>query len=357
MKLYITRIPFGVFAIDENENIVDRILFPKEIDKIAERLLCETIIPEEKELIEKLRKKGYSTFISSVHDDIFQFKAENLGDRVMRKNFREEIKKLLNVNDVQLNNLLMQIGVEITRVKIKKGVKKDKIVMEVIDAIDELDKSLNIFSARLREWYGLHFPEMNRIIEKHEKYAKIVSEFGLKENIDDNKLSRLIKESVGIELDEKDEEMLKEYARNISNLFKLREKMEKYLEKILKEIAPNFSSIAGTLLAARLISLAGGLDKLAKKPSSTIQLLGAEKALFRYLSGKGKSPRHGILFIHPMIQGAPDKLRGKIARILASKLSIAVKMDYYGHGDKSEELKKDLEERIKKIMSEGVKNG
>jgi nucleolar protein 56 len=128
--------------------------------------------------------------------------------------------------------------------------------------------------------------------------------------------------------------------------------MEKYLENLLKEFAPNFSAVAGPLLAARLINLAGGFDKLAKKPSSTIQLLGAEKALFRYLHGHGKSPKHGVLFTHNLIQQAPAKKRGKIARVIASKLSIAIKMDYYGKEDKSEELKKDLKQRIDKILKE-----
>jgi nucleolar protein 56 len=130
----------------------------------------------------------------------------------------------------------------------------------------------------------------------------------------------------------------------------LREDIEKYVDHVLKEVAPNLRELAGSLLAARLISLTGGLEKLAKKPSSTIQLLGAEKALFRFLHGRGRSPKYGLLFTHQLIQNAPPKKRGKVARVLASKLSIAAKMDFYGKKEKSDELKKDLDERIKKIM-------
>jgi nucleolar protein 56 len=165
----------------------------------------------------------------------------------------------------------------------------------------------------------------------------------LRDNIKDKDFVDIAKVSMGLDLSEEDGEMLKLYAEEIKNLYKLKEKTEKYIEVVMKEVAPNFSELAGPLLAARLISLVGGLDKLAKKPSSTIQLLGSEKALFRYLSGKGRSPKHGILFQSPYIQKAPMSKRGKIARILSSKLNIAVKMDYYGTEDRSKKLKEELE--------------
>ena len=126
--------------------------------------------------------------------------------------------------------------------------------------------------------------------------------------------------------------------------------MEKYLDDLLKEVAPNLRELAGSTIAARLISLSGGLDKLVKKPSSTIQLLGAEKALFRFLHGRGRSPKYGLLFMHNMVQNAPNEKKGKIARVLASKLSIAAKIDYYGKGNLSVELKKTLDDKIKNIM-------
>jgi len=193
---------------------------------------------------------------------------------------------------------------------------------------------------------------MDRLIEKHEKFAKIVSDYGLRNKIREKELSDFKETSMGIDLSEKDEIILKEYATKIKELYKLREHIEKYVDHVMKEVAPNLRELAGPLLAARLIALTGGLEKLAKKPSSTIQLLGAEKALFRYLRGRGRSPKYGLLFTHQFIQNAPQNKRGKIARVLASKLSIAVKIDYYGNEDRSKELRKDLEERINKIMAE-----
>jgi len=349
MKAYIVQSLIGVFGIDANGELIDYVLFPEDAN-IATQGITETgLIPEEKKLMAKLKKKNYTVFVSTKRDEAFEYDTEGKGEKLFREKFRPLTKKI-NLSDTDLNKRLTKIGIELTKKRIKETVKKDKIIIQTIDAIDEIDKSLNIFIARLREWFGLHFPEMNRLVEKHEKFAKIVSEYGLRDNIKEKELIALAKESMGIDLSEKDEAILKEYATKIKELYKLREHMEKYVDHVLKEVAPNFRELAGSLLAARLIAKAGGLEKLAKMPSSTIQLLGSEKALFRFLHGRGRSPKYGYLFMHSLIQNAPLKKRGKIARVLASKLSIAAKMDHYGKKVKSAELKKALEERIKKIM-------
>lgn len=349
MRAYIVVNPLGVFSLDNQGKIIDEILFEKNTSNVAKKIDDKNLLQEEKELIERLRKKGFKEFVSSKRADDYLTEENNFGEKALRKQQRQLANKL-NFSDVSFNEYLTKIGIELTRIRIKANVKKDRIVMEVIDAIDEIDKSLNIYIARLREWYGLHFPEMEKQVDKHEKFAKMISQFGLRKNITESEFIELARNSMGIELDEKDEEILKEYATNIVNLYKLRDHLEKYIEQLLKEIAPNFSAIAGPLLAARLITLAGGFDKLAKKPSSTIQLLGSEKALFRYLHGRGQSPKHGTLFIHSYIQKAPLNKRGKIARILASKLSIAVKMDYYGNENRSENMKRELDKRIEEII-------
>jgi len=349
MKAYVVKNLIGVFGLDKNGKLIDYVLFPKDVNLIAQKVNGTNLIPEEKELIAKLKKKNYTDLISSKKNDAFQFDSEKIGEKLLRENFRSMTKKI-NLSDVDLNEQLTEIGIELTKRRIKKVVKKDKIIIQAVDAIDEMDKTLNIFTARLREWYGLHFPEMESTIEKHERFVKLVSDFGLRGNIDKKELKQIAKTSMGIDLSEKDEAILKEYAAKIKELYKLREHMEKYVGDVLKEVAPNLLEIAGGLLAARLIALTGGLEKLAKKPSSTIQLLGAEKALFRFLHGRGRSPKYGLLFTHQSIQNAPIEKRGKVARVLASKLSIAAKIDFYGKKTKSTQLKKDLEERIKKIM-------
>ncbi len=349
MKAYIILNPLGVFGVSEKKQIVDQVLFPKNIEKMVNALLNKDITKQEKELIERLKKKGYTKFISSKRTEEYEFETDNFGETIIRQQFRQ-IAKDLGYPDTQLNKLLTRIGIEFTKRKTKENVKKDRIVIQAINAIDEMDKSINIFVARLREWYGFHFPEMEREIKKHENFVKLISEYGLRKNM--KEFSELAKTSMGIDLSKKDEEILKEYATKIKELYKLREHMEKYVGSVLKEIAPNFSALAGPLLAARLIALVGGMERLAKKPSSTVQLLGAEKALFRHLRGKGRSPRFGILFTHPLVQQVPDRLRGKIARSLASKLSIAIRMDFYGKEDISKKLKEELDKSMKKAMAD-----
>lgn len=335
MKVFIVETLLGVLAIDENGKLIDSTLFPKDPSRVIECI--ENIQKYREELIKKMKEKGFSQVEESP---------------TFGKGYFREIAKSLGYTDESLNKFLVKIGIEYSKRRIRMTVKKDKIIIQLIDGIDEIDKSINIFVARLREWYGLHFPEMESSIDKHERFVKLVAEFGLRENIKEENLSQFAKRSMGIELSEEDGKILQKYATSIRDLYKLREHMEKYVEKVMKEISPNFSELATPMIGARLVALAGGIEKLAKKPSSTIQLLGSEKALFRYLRGKGKSPKFGVLFTHPTVQKTPASKRGKVARVLASKMSIAIKMDYYGSEDKSKEMKEDLESRIKEILED-----
>jgi len=350
MKAYVVQGLIGVFALDEKGKLIDSILFPKDAKKIVKKLRKNELTTEEKEIIKNLKKKGYTELISSKKNEAYKFEQDNFGERIFRQRFRIFAERL-NFSDLQLNQLLTDVGIELTKKRIKESVKKDKIVMQTVDAIDEIDKSLNILVSRLREWYGLHFPELERMVEKHEKFVKLVSKHGLRENIKEKEFLELKEKSMGMDLSDLDEKILKEYATRINELYKLREHLENYVDHVMKEIAPNTRELAGSVIGARLIALAGGLDKLAKKPSSTVQLLGAEKALFRYLRGRGRSPKYGILFVHPMIQNAPQDKKGKVARVVASKISIATKLDFYGDKDKSKELKEDLEKKVKKILA------
>jgi len=270
------------------------------------------------------------------------------GNEIFRKNFRK-IMKQAGYSDEKLNLKLTEIGIQLTKRKIKQSVKKDKLIIQAIAGLDEIEKSLNIYIERLREWYGLHCPELEHEIKNHEKFVKLISEFGKKENIKDEKLSEFVKESIGIDISEKDEKILQEYSSFINQLYKLKEHLEKYIDSLMKEISPNVRELAGPLLGARLILLTGGLDKLARRPSSVIQLIGSEKALFRYLKGKGKSPKFGVIYQSPYIQNANMDKKGKAARFLASKLSIAAKIDYYSKEDRSVELKKQLEQEMKRL--------
>jgi nucleolar protein 56 len=355
MKAYIVTTFIGCFGLDEENRIISFVFFPKDINKIAEKLVAsETeIIEEEKKVKEELLKKGFTEFIFSIKKEGVKSEPGSKAENFVKENLRKmALEKGFIKDETEFNQFLSKVGAEITRLKIKKALGKDKIVVHVNGAIEELDKTINIFVERIREWYSLHFPEMERIVKSHERFLKLIKDFGLRKKIKEKDLLELKDKSIGMDLSENDIRPIQEFASLILNLYELREKLSKYLEKVLKEVAPNFSEIATPTLAAKLISKAGSLEKLAKMPSSTIQLLGAEKSLFRFLHGKGKSPKYGLIFQHPYVQRAPLKLRGKVARHLAAKLSMAIKIDFYSKEYKAEKLKKDLEEEIKKIISQ-----
>lgn len=353
MRAYIVTTIAGVFAVGEDKKILEFRPFGKNPKEIAEKLKLSEIelLDEEKEIRDKLAKKKALVIFSNRKEGVKHAEPGNEFENFVRENLRKlAMEKGFVKDDVEFNQILTQVNLELTKVKIKKAVGADHLVIHAINATDELDKSINILVERLREWYGLHFPEMDRIVSSHEKFAELVAKFGTREKIDEEDLKSFSQQSMGIDISDEDIKVIQDIANQILQLYKLREKIANYIEKSLKKIAPNFSELAGPQLAAKLIAKAGGLDKLARMASSTIQLLGAEKALFRYLHGKGKSPRHGLIFAHQFIQNAPDKHRGKIARTLAAKLSIAAKLDFYGKKFKADQMKKELQERVKEIL-------
>jgi nucleolar protein 56 len=355
MRAFLVTTIIGCFAVDENNKIILFKPFPKNPEKIAERLRLseKEIVEEEKRLQTELWKKGYREFVFSVRkpgarkvepgNRAEQFVKENLRDLAINYNFVKD--------RVEFNNLLSNVNIEIAKKRIKVAIGKDSLVIQIVRIIEDLDKSINILMERLREFYSLHFPELDRLEPDHRKYAKIVEKYGLREKIEESEFRELAKKSMGADFTEDEMKAVQSIASKILEIYELKDNLSKELEKMLKEIAPNFTDLAGPMLSAKLIAKAGGLEKLAKMPSSAIQLMGAEKSLFRFLHGKGRSPRFGIIYNHPLILNAPEKLKGKVARVLSSKLSIAAKLDFYSKEYKGDKLKKDLEERMKKILS------
>ncbi|MDI6798461.1 MAG: C/D box methylation guide ribonucleoprotein complex aNOP56 subunit [Candidatus Aenigmarchaeota archaeon] len=353
MRAYIFTTFIGCFGVDEKNKIISFKPFPKDPEKIAEKLRLSEfeVIEEEKQIQDELWKKGYKEFVFSVRKHGVKAEPGSKGEQFIKENLRKlAIEKKFVKDQVEFNQLLTKVNLELTKVKIKKAIERDSLVIQVNRAIEEIDKSVNILVERLREFYSLHFPEMDKIIKDYEKYAKIVEKFGARQKIEDPELRQFVEKSMGIDLTDEDIKAVQSIATQILSLYKLREYLSKYLEKILREVAPNLTEIAGPMLAAKLIAKAGRMEKLAKMPSSTLQIIGAEKALFRFLRGKGKGPRFGLLFSHPMVQNAPEKLKGRVARAIAAKLSIAAKIDYYSKEYKGERLKQELQERVKEIL-------
>jgi nucleolar protein 56 len=226
--------------------------------------------------------------------------------------------------------------------------RQDKPVIQSIALIDQLDKNINSFCMRIKEWFGWHFPELNRIVSDNTVFVKIVNLIQTRQHFNENKEELLpaLEEitmdaeiakqicdasttSMGSDLNEIDLFNVKYFCDKVKNLIKYREEMLEYLKRIMKNVAPNVCALVGEIVAARLISHAGSLSNLAKYPASTIQILGAEKALFRALKTRGKTPKYGLLYHSSFIGKAPTKSKGKISRYLANKIAMCSRIDFF----------------------------
>lgn len=348
MTNYASACPIGIFIVDEDGKLKDKKLFPKDSGKIAEKLKEFESGKEIPELIE-LKKIFHN----------LETKQPNPASEFLQKNFRSLAIELKFCQDsAELNKLIAEVALARTKTKISTTEKRDKLIVQTISALNDLDKILNMMTERLREWYGLHYPELK--IVDHEKFATEVSEKGLRENFQN------FKTSMGMQLSEMDLQTVRTYAKTLKENYGLKKNLESYLSKAVPSEMPNLNSLLGHLLAARLLALAGSLEKLAKMPSSTIQLLGAEKALFRFLRAerdnnrrggrqqqfggeKIRPPKFGILYTHPDISGAPREQQGKIARLLASKLTLAARGDFFSKEDHSVELLADYKKKLEEV--------
>ncbi|MDI1495380.1 MAG: snoRNA binding domain protein [Cenarchaeum symbiont of Oopsacas minuta] len=236
----------------------------------------------------------------------------------------------------------------------------DLHVIQSINTLDEVDKVCNALSSRLREWYGLHFPELDNIIDGIVGYSKLVTS-GRRDDLNESifadagfpeskvSMLKVVQEkSRGGDISDTNLAMVISLAQRMLDMLDLRKNLEDHLEKEMNIVAPNLAVILGTGVAARMLARTGSLKKLASLPASTIQVLGAERALFRSLKTGAPPPKHGILFQHALVHAAPRWQRGKIARAIAAKAVIAARVDVYGNGINPTLMEK-LNIRVKEI--------
>nr|XP_043607354.1 nucleolar protein 56-like [Erigeron canadensis] len=271
-----------------------------------------------------------------------------------------------NLKPGDLERAQLGLGHSYSRAKVKFNVNRvDNMVIQAIFLLDTLDKDVNSFSMRVREWYSWHFPELVKIVNDNYLYAKAAKYIEDKSELSEDKLSGLIdiigdedkarevieaaKASMGQDLSPLDLINVKMFAQKVMDLAEYRKKLYDYLVSKMSDIAPNLAALIGEVVGARLISHAGSLTNLAKCPSSTLQILGAEKALFRALKTKGNTPKYGLIFHSSFIGRASAKNKGRMARYLANKCSIASRIDCFSEtsttsfGDK---LREQVEERL-----------
>ncbi|PSN84820.1 hypothetical protein B9Q02_08660 [Candidatus Marsarchaeota G1 archaeon BE_D] len=357
MKAYLASTIYGCFLVDSTGKVVkalrcspnDQSAISKLLEGV-EKLGIEKVETIEPELAKFAQLVQPNPSIASIYS-------------------HESFAQSLGLSKDEVYELVRSSALEAT----KKGITEasaqlDKVVAQAVKAVDEFDKTLNIFASRIREWYGLHFPELGEMIEDHSSYLRLVSKVGLRTNFTLERLLSLgykeenakrilekAKNSIGAPMSEENFEPIRIMSEAVYQLYSLRNSLTSYIDRLMADVAPNLRGFAGPLLGARLIALAGSLEKLAKFPSSTVQVLGAEKALFRAIRKGAKPPKHGVIFQDPVIHTAPKWQRGKIARAYAGKLSIAARLDFYGGEDLSDKLRAEFEARIREIKQKFAK--
>ncbi len=232
-------------------------------------------------------------------------------------------------------------------------------IAQAINAYNEIEKTRNLIHERLEEWYGIYFPELT--IGSAEKYTKFVLQAGsnkkgasqetLREVFGDRSEDALmrIRQSVGAEPDQGEYRALSALANTEVQLLSMEKEIDAYLKENVPKLMPNVSYLVDYKLAAELLARAGSLNKLALMPSSTLQLLGAEKALFRHLRSGSKPPKYGVLFKLKEITEADRRSRGRIARLFATKLSIAARADSISKRFIGKQLRESIDKNLQRI--------
>ena len=328
MECYITYCVKGFFAFTQDNELICKKLFPENetIDRLIE-INDKKIVKEESEIISEVCETYDEIIIESnkrlseYENDKITIKTPNQAGEYLRSHFDEFS---LNENDADIYQNLA-----IYKIK-KESAGEDKHLIQAINSIEEIDDSISKMIERIREWYALYFPEMDTI-KNNETYIKLISQNLTKEEILKAKPDAFPQDIIDLEddINEIDLEMMNSYARSIYELQQTRKNIEEYIDKKMEEIAPNLRLLVGSTLGAKLISHAGGIKRLAMYPSSTIQIMGAEKALFRHLKSGDRPPKYGLIYQHPQVRGAKWWNRGKIARMLSGKISLAVRRDVF----------------------------
>ncbi|KYO43087.1 nucleolar protein 56 [Alligator mississippiensis] len=258
------------------------------------------------------------------------------------------------------------LGHSYSRAKVKFNVNRvDNMIIQSISLLDQLDKDINTFSMRVREWYGYHFPELIKIVSDNYMYCRLAKRIGnrkelaeeslpgLEEIVMDSAKAQAIldasRSSMGMDISPIDLINIESFSGRVISLSEYRKGLQEYLRSKMGQVAPSLSALIGEVVGARLISHAGSLTNLAKYPASTVQILGAEKALFRALKTRGNTPKYGLIFHSTFIGRAAARNKGRISRYLANKCTIASRIDCFSEvptsvfGDK---LREQVEERL-----------
>ncbi|MAG91259.1 hypothetical protein CMO83_01120 [Candidatus Woesearchaeota archaeon] len=311
--MYIFSNILGIFVFDDKFNVVDKLLFKNTEDYSS--------------------KDKFADKIKNKHKNL-------------KTPEKEELRNILNhFKNKQYLNGFYNKNLQLTKIDVKASVKDDVLIIQAIKSVDELDKTTNLLAKRLREWYDLYNPEFSRSIRNHEKFVEEILENEKKDLL--KRLNIKESDSIGADFEQENLEPLKGLTHQLYDLYQLRKSQLDYISALMDESCPNTRAVCDVLVCAKLIEHAGSLKRLSEMPASTIQILGAEKALFRHMKTGARPPRHGVIIAHTLIAGSPERMHGVIARALANKISIASKIDYFQGKFIGDKLRKELEEKFK----------
>ena len=326
---------FGVFLCDEKSGrVIDSILLPKDASALAEKLAQMQrggILDEERELAGRAKGKV------------------SVAERRQSPIGKPEVfdSSHIRAEDYGFSDSFMhEAMIGLARLRTSEPVSRDRNLVQAIRNLEDQVVTINLYGERLHEWYGMHFPELADMA-RDRRYADLIARYGDREAVLEELGVEMV--SIGADFDPDDMRAVMDLADTLVRLYEDRERTEGYIQGIVEESCPNMCAILGGPLAAKLISLAGGLQRLASLPSSTVQLLGAEKAMFRSMRTGKRGPKHGVLYQHPDVHRAPYWQSGKIARALAGKVLIAAKVDACGGEFVGDDLNKQFKARLADI--------
>jgi len=361
----------GIAALDEQDRVIQSVRFGVTSMVESYRAVKNGLVSDQlAEMIENLKSEGYGSAVAN-DETLAKIMTKHgidtslIGSDEQLALQEKKVSIMLNANfapnEFEAANLLRKFAIDLSSIKVGEvSAKRDLHVVQSVNALDEIDKIINLMGTRLREWYGLHFPELDAMMQSLPAYCEIVSKAGARDKIEHDILKHIglqdraddianaARSSKGGAITVENLNALQKIAEETKHLSTMRDSLTAHLEQEMDTVAPNMKEILGATIGARMIAKVGSLERLAMLPASTIQVIGAEKALFRALKTGSRPPKHGIIFQHPLIHSAPKWQRGKIARAIAAKVVIAARIDAY-KGIKEPSVLSKLNERIEEI--------
>ncbi|KAL0110850.1 hypothetical protein PUN28_014059 [Cardiocondyla obscurior] len=373
------------FETPENANKLIKLKYFHKFEDTTEALAATAALVESK--LSKSLKKTLRNGCIEAHEQLAVSDAKlgsvikdklslscvsNTAVQELMRGIRSQLDSLITgVTKKEMTAMALGLAHSLSRYKLKFSPDKvDTMVIQAVCLLDDLDKELNNYIMRAREWYGWHFPELGKIVTDNLQYIKTMQLIGQRENAVKCDMSDILTEeieekvkeaaetSMGSEISEYDAEHMQCLCIEIVELHQYRSQLCDYLRTRMMALAPNLTILVGDLIGARLISKAGSLTSLAKHPASTLQILGAEKALFRALKTKKNTPKYGLIYHSQLVGQSSNKNKGKISRMLAAKASLATRVDALGDTtsfDLGTEHKAKLEMRLKQLEAGNIR--